>query len=53
MSTQKSSPKHLSKVTRGFEELTTPVDSEKVNENRVCADWEIITKTPFEGDIWI
>jgi hypothetical protein len=32
------------------EELAVPVDSEKVNENRVYADWEIITETPSKGD---
>jgi len=35
------------------EEVTTPVDSEKVNENRVGADWEIITEAPSKGDEWI
>jgi len=32
------------------EELTAPVDSEKVNKNAVDADWEIVTETPSKGD---
>jgi hypothetical protein len=24
-----------------------------VNENRVGADWEVITETLFKGDVWI
>ena len=35
------------------EELAVPVDSEKVNENRVDADWEILIETPSKGDAWI
>jgi hypothetical protein len=35
------------------EEVTAPVDSEKVNENRVGADREIITEAPSKGDAWI
>jgi hypothetical protein len=35
------------------EELTAPVDSEKVNENKLGADWKIIAETPFKGDTWI
>jgi hypothetical protein len=35
------------------EELTALVDSEKVNENGVGADWEIITEIPSKGDAWI
>jgi hypothetical protein len=35
------------------EALAAPVDSEKVNENRVGADWEIITETLSKGDAWI
>jgi hypothetical protein len=34
------------------EEVTAPIDSEKVNENRVGADREIITEAPFKGDAW-
>jgi hypothetical protein len=30
--------------------LAAPVDSEKVNENGVGADWEIVTETPSIGD---
>jgi hypothetical protein len=51
--TGKSSPKLLPKVRRGFERPRTPVDSKKVNENRVDADWKIITETPSKGDAWI
>jgi hypothetical protein len=32
------------------EELTAPVDLEKVNKNAVDADWEIVTETPSKGD---
>jgi len=35
------------------EELAVPVDSEKVNENTVDADWEILIETPSKGDAWI
>jgi hypothetical protein len=35
------------------EELAVPIDTEKVNKNRVGADWEIITETPSKGDAWI
>ena len=35
------------------EELAAPVDSEKVNKNRVGANCEIITETPSKGDAWI
>jgi hypothetical protein len=34
-------------------ELLAPVDSEKINENEVEADWEIVTETPSKGDAWI
>jgi hypothetical protein len=34
-------------------ELPVPVDWEKVNENGVGADLEIITETSFKGDAWI
>jgi hypothetical protein len=32
--------------------LAAPVDSDKVNENGVSADWEIINETPSTGDDW-
>jgi len=35
------------------EELTAPLDSEKVNENGVGAGREIVTETPSKGDAWI
>jgi hypothetical protein len=35
------------------EALAALVASEKVNENGVGADWEIITEKPFKGDLWI
>jgi len=35
------------------EEPATPLDIEKVNENRVGADSEIITETASKGDAWI
>jgi hypothetical protein len=35
------------------EALAAPVDSEKVNENWVGADWEIINETYSKGDAWI
>jgi hypothetical protein len=35
------------------EVLAAPVDSENVNENRVCADWEIVNETTSKGDAWI
>jgi hypothetical protein len=35
------------------EELPAPVDYEKVNENGVGADWEIVTETNSKGDAWI
>jgi hypothetical protein len=35
------------------EELTVGVDSEKVNENGIGADWEIIIETPSKGEAWI
>jgi hypothetical protein len=38
---------------RGLEDLAAPVDLEKVNENRIGADWEIVTETPSKGDTWI
>jgi len=53
LSTQKSPPKQLSKVTRGFRRVAAPVDSEKVNENGVGADWEIVTEKPSKGEAWI
>uniref|UniRef100_A0A2K1Y9T4 Uncharacterized protein n=1 Tax=Populus trichocarpa TaxID=3694 RepID=A0A2K1Y9T4_POPTR len=34
---------------RGLEDLAAPVDSEKVNENRIGADWEIVTETPSKA----
>jgi hypothetical protein len=33
--------------------LAAPVDPEKVNENWVRADWEIVNKTTSKGDVWI
>jgi hypothetical protein len=33
--------------------LAAPVDSEKVNENGVDGDWEIVNKTSSKGDKWI
>jgi hypothetical protein len=36
-----------------LEELAALVDLEKVSENRVGADWEIIIKTISKGDAWI
>jgi hypothetical protein len=35
------------------EELAAPVDSEKVNENGVGANWKIITETPSKGNTWM
>jgi len=35
------------------EELTAPVDSDKVNKNRVGADLAIVTKMPSKGDAGI
>jgi hypothetical protein len=35
------------------EVLAAPVDSEKLNENEVGVDWEIIIETPLKGDTWI
>ena len=35
------------------EALAAPVDPEKVNENGVGGDWEIITEKPSYGDAWI
>jgi hypothetical protein len=35
------------------EALAAPVDSEKVNENWVGTDWEIINETYSKGDVWI
>jgi hypothetical protein len=35
------------------EALADPVDSEKVNENGVGADWKIITEKPSRVDPWI
>jgi hypothetical protein len=35
------------------EAFATPVDSEKVRENRVGAYWEIINETSSKGDTWI
>jgi len=32
--------------------LTAPVHSEKVNENRVGAEWEIVNETTSKGDAW-
>jgi hypothetical protein len=34
-------------------EFASLVDSQKVNENGVGADSEIITETPFKGHTWI
>jgi hypothetical protein len=34
-------------------ELAAHVDSEKVNENGVGADWKIITETHSKDDLWI
>jgi hypothetical protein len=48
--TGKSSPKHLSKVTRGFRRADSLIDLENENENGVAADWEIITETPSKGE---
>jgi len=33
--------------------LLAPIDSEKINENCVAADSEIITETTSKGDAWI
>jgi hypothetical protein len=33
--------------------LAAPLYSEKVNENRVAAGWEIVTETPSKGDALI
>jgi hypothetical protein len=35
------------------EALTTPVDSEMVNENGVGADSEMVNEPPSTGDAWI
>jgi hypothetical protein len=35
------------------EVLAAPVDSQKVNENWVDADWEIVNETTSKGDAWI
>ena len=35
------------------EALANPIDSEKVNENEVGADWEIINERSSKGDAWI
>jgi hypothetical protein len=35
------------------EELAAPVDSEKVNENGVGANWKIIIETPSKGNTWM
>ena len=35
------------------EVLAAPVDSDKVNENGVVAESEIINETPSTGDVWI
>jgi hypothetical protein len=36
-----------------LEVLAAPVDSEKVNENWVGGEWEIINETSSKGDKWI
>jgi hypothetical protein len=33
--------------------LAALVESEKINENGVRDEWEIITEKPFKGDAWI
>jgi hypothetical protein len=38
---------------RGFGSARTPVDSVKVNKNRVGADWEIVNETTSKGDTLI
>jgi hypothetical protein len=35
------------------EVLAAPLDSEKVNENWVGGDWEIVNETTSKGDAWI
>jgi len=35
------------------EVLAAPVDLEKVNENRVGGDWDIVNETSSNGDNWI
>ena len=35
------------------EVLAAPVHSEKVNENGVGGDWEIVKETSSKGDAWI
>jgi len=35
------------------EVLAAPVHSEKVNENWVGAEWEIVNETTSKGDAWI
>jgi len=32
--------------------LAAPVDLEKVNENWVGAEWEIVNETTSKGDVW-
>jgi hypothetical protein len=35
------------------EALATPVDSEKVSDNGVGADSQMVNETPSTGDAWI
>jgi hypothetical protein len=49
----KSSPKHLQKVTCGFGRARNFCWLKNVNENGVGADWEIVTETHSNGDVWI
>jgi hypothetical protein len=35
------------------EVLAAPVHSEKVNQNGVGAEWEIVNETTSKGDAWI
>jgi len=35
------------------EELSSLIDSKKVNENGVGTNWKIVAETPFKGDAWI
>ena len=36
-----------------LEVLATPVNSEKVNQNGVGAEWEIVNERTSKGDAWI
>jgi hypothetical protein len=36
-----------------LEALAAPIESGKVNENLVGANWEIINETSAKGDAWI